>query len=765
MLMSVINSRSFTVSSLMSDSVIARLQREIEELKRGKEAAEAREEVERREKEQLIRENQRTTLDEYLRNCHKYLYQNFKLADKSFSSTGSTRVDGKFYPKWLRPWTEFADSLRQQQFDVIARACGDERLFNQESTTRDIGRSISYKLAGNENAVTYFEKVAVEDPSYAILQHVGSQEAIRAKYEFCDLRFCDNSREMARASGGTQLPNEEDMDNEGLERPLRTGPNKRAASEQRVKPRPTNPDGAGLRLRPSGEESVAFVYDYKAAHKVAVEHVKLALAKATLFMEVVAQINSNKSRMGAELEQVRAEAQIAMALTQVFDYMVNYGVAYGYVAAGGTLLLLHVDRADPQTLLCHPCVSSEDVGDTSAGGWAEKAIYTAVAQLISFCMLSLQSNALQGASLEAALESANAVLKKWAEPYEDAEHFFSAEDTESSVQASSSPQQGADPDFTSNEAPTGRVVPLRSGSCKTPALPRQHDESEEEDGPETGLPPPWARPVEKRKGGPSYSSSDEDETRHSAPTRQYCSQACLLSLKKGWDLYDGCPNAALHRVAAGGGVRHPITAEKFIRLVSERLREDPYRNCSALDALGKKGAIGVLFRLELLPYGYTFVGKGTYSNRLRRLQHEGTVYTRLKLLQGWTVPVYLGLVHLDKGYVLPGGRRVVHMMLMSWAGERAADANVEAEELETQQQRSLQAVWDQGIDQGDKRDDNLLWDSERHRVMVIDFDRAVIRPTPKHHQLSAVAGRKRKHVDEVKSYSLKRGLLRRLQVA
>ncbi|KAK8076802.1 hypothetical protein PG996_002972 [Apiospora saccharicola] len=125
----------------MSDPEIAQLRREIEELTRAREAAEAREkqerrereaaearekqerrekeqerrereaaearekqerrekEQERREKEQLRHENQPTTLDKYLRNCHTLLYKIFKLADKSIFSTGFIKVDGKFYPK------------------------------------------------------------------------------------------------------------------------------------------------------------------------------------------------------------------------------------------------------------------------------------------------------------------------------------------------------------------------------------------------------------------------------------------------------------------------------------------------------------------------------------------------------------------------------------------------------------------------------------------------------------------------------------------
>lgn len=59
------------------------------------------------------------------------------------------------------------------------------------------------------------------------------------------------------------------------------------ASEQRVKPPPTKPDGAGVRTRLGGDESLAFVYDYKAAHKIALEYLKSAVAKEKLFMEQV----------------------------------------------------------------------------------------------------------------------------------------------------------------------------------------------------------------------------------------------------------------------------------------------------------------------------------------------------------------------------------------------------------------------------------------------------------------------------------------------
>ncbi len=185
-------------------------------------------------------------------------------------------------------------------------------------------------------------------------------------------------------------------------------------------------------------------------------------------------------------------------------------------------------------------------------------------------------------------------------------------------------------------------------------------------------------------------------------------------------------HASSHRTDEGGD-RHAIKASEFTDLVGEQLRQNAYQHCVALDPngfKGKIGAMGVLFKLELAPCGYTFVGKGTYGAHLDR-QHEGRVYSRLERLQGQVVLVHLGLVDLakDKGYAIPGGTRIVHMMLMSWAGELAADAPLSERDLKAETKRSAMAVWDEGVNHGDMRDPNILWNEECRRVMIIDFDR------------------------------------------
>lgn len=67
------------------------------------------------------------------------------------------------------------------------------------------------------------------------------------------------------------------------------------------------------------------------------------------------------------------------------------------------------------------------------------------------------------------------------------------------------------------------------------------------------------------------------ESSASAPTKQYCTQACLLGLKMGRELDSRCPNVLYHGV--GGNTRHQIDAQELIKLMNEQLRQDPYGSC------------------------------------------------------------------------------------------------------------------------------------------------------------------------------------------
>lgn len=205
--------------------------------------------------------------------------------------------------------------------------------------------------------------------------------------------------------------------------------------------------------------------------------------------------------------------------------------------------------------------------------------------------------------------------------------------------------------------------------------------------------------------------------------------------------------AYIRATCSDGSSRHPIDTDQFTDLVNRQLLRNPYQKCRTVDVWGKRGAIGWLFKLELSPHGYTFVGKGTLEGRLDRLEHEGQVYARLDHLQGEVVPVHLGLVRLDPGYIIPGARFVVYMMLMSWAGETPG---VSVDGTETLKMESLTAIRRHGVDHGDDCSANYPWNAERRRIMVIDFDRARLLPLPEPQAVSTLKRKRRDRADAQK---------------
>ncbi|KGQ04675.1 hypothetical protein BBAD15_g10076 [Beauveria bassiana D1-5] len=716
---------------------IRELERQLQQAKAREEEAKAREENERREKEKEKLKNQKTTLAEYLHNCHFDIYQKLRLAGASESSTGlATSVDGKYYPKWLRPWTDFSANHRLEHFNDIIRVCGEGRVFHQKSTTVDIGMSFERKEAGYENAIDHFEKTAVEDPTWNILEPIWADEELCQRYQATGITFVNGIRAFNEVS--------EDIGADV----------KRERGKQR-------PDGACTRTGLDGTKSVAFVYDYKAAHKFSVEHVEAALSQETLFTDVHEWFQTNRYATDSAIRgEEREKARIAMALIQVFNYMRSYGVPYGLVTAGKSSVFLHYDRAEPLVLRQHLCVPAKEVTQETIEISTSRVSHTLVAELASFCLLSLSQQALTGRQLEAALNQTARHLKTWKKTdYKDPATSPESDDKDS---PSASPPQDADESFDCDESPAKSSYTLRPRACKDAAILPKRREDDEHGGDEGSRSRTTARDSNRSKASVGKGKNDGRKGSASAPTRQYCTQACLLGLKSGHELDKNCPNVRSHNVK--GGTKHLINVTSLVHLMAGQLRRDPYECCHALDGLGKRGSTGVLFRLEMAPLGYTFVGKGTVNEHLSILKHECKIYQRLSGLQGEVVPVHLGIVSFARGYILTGGDRVVHMMLMSWGGLLAKEAVPSYLNLKEEVRRSSQAVYRNGVDHGDERAPNLLWNAERRRVMVIDFDRAALLPEPQNKLLASLstAGRKRKgHEarDDSGKRSLSRGLI------
>jgi len=103
------------------------------------------------------------------------------------------------------------------------------------------------------------------------------------------------------------------------------------------------------------------------------------------------------------------------------------------------------------------------------------------------------------------------------------------------------------------------------------------------------------------------------------------------------------------------------------------------------------------------------------------------MYDVLANWQGSAIPVCLGNMDLDRTYYLDVGVRIVHMLHMAWGGESLyyETPSVAPAALEHEKQRSLGEVACSVLHK-DPRLDNMLWNVEKQRVMLIDFERSVV---------------------------------------
>ncbi|EJP60767.1 uncharacterized protein BBA_10287 [Beauveria bassiana ARSEF 2860] len=415
-----------------------RLERLIRESEsRCQESRPKTEEIESREEERRM--NQRATLGEYLYNCHFDIYQKFGLASPSHCFTGlAPSVDGKYYPKWLRPWRAFTDGQRQEHFNDVMRINGERRLLHQESTTRDVGERFTRSKADCKSEIRYFEFVAVECPVQNILDPLWADERMRRKYQVTDLSV---------SSGIRNFHDLDDDFNHTLDQ---------------------------------GVKCAAFVYDQQAPHKIAVDCLEAALAKETLFADVHKLAHAEQGIPDSKTQEVQ-EAHVATALIQVFNF-------------------LAVTRATSRVQVDHDQVS-----------------HTAVADLASFCLLSLSSPALTGRLFQEAVDQAAPVLKKWkTEEYVDPLTGPELEVTDSSLAPF---PRGTDGPCDDKD---GRVEDQQCRSAVSTSLNRRETDS-----------------ISKGSGdGPGGSAL--------ALTRLYCTQACLAGLKLARPLDSSCPNVLPH---------------------------------------------------------------------------------------------------------------------------------------------------------------------------------------------------------------------------
>lgn len=756
---------------------------------------------------------------DYLRHVDSKLSSTFSIcpAPSTLSTGTTTKVDGKFYPLYLRQWANFP-STHEAIFAEMAECFSDKPLFPSASDVKAMRILNPSRGLSDEHDMARFIETCVETPAGLIAtqylreashsERTGSTEEpgspgndpATAFIFSCNVNGASrDSSEQASASlseasdvsdtsqapshGASEAGERTDTDDEGS--PQGTA---RRNSKRRKMAKPDFaradigiPDRWGLldpgmshdaRPLDGGGRHVVpkLVGEYKAAHKLPssmvacildnnpdqnffvhaarVETANVARREAKLRRAATPLATAAAATTGSDTDSTRSDPglvsdgdsapsvsedaagtrqlgfmRVARLLCQAYHYMITSGLEYGYAASGQTIILLRIQRDDPATLYyflssMRPQVQSQSVDDDAH----RQARATAVAHMCTQVMLGIRSQV----RMAQWITSASKTLARWPKPY--AKNNDGGYSTLPSDREDEDEDDGGDDDDDDGrrrKQPRGRLRRtgpqlLPSTSSKRVPSPLRHVMTSE---------------LSSRPGRivPCVDGIMSEAARYLREQGlKFCTQACLLGLCRGTALDPACPNVALHRAPAGDAGkpgRHGITAQELCKLMDRQLSKDMDLGCQSLEQWGFYGAVGVLFRMTLAEYGYTFVAKGVQARHRCVLRREATVYKGLKSVQGTLIPVLLGRLNLQASpYPLSNCTAICHMMLMSYAGScRGMPKGID---WETEAFRTSRELYWAGLRNGDERRANMAWNAEAGRVMQFDFDHAsVVEPT------------------------------------
>ncbi|KAI1429956.1 hypothetical protein F5Y12DRAFT_213189 [Xylaria sp. FL1777] len=681
-----------------------------------------------------------TTLDEYIEACHNLIYANLKVKpgpEKTIGSIPPPRA--KIFPRRLRPWTDFHDKQCEILSHVYLDFPIEQRLFDNRGYLKTVGKKATYALLANEKMLEALLHNCVEDPVRRIIHELSRSSKFQKRLKIGHgIAFETHIKALS------------DLSYE-------------VASRQPQQPSPSPPQEPDqsyvYRYEEEGTEkrSAIAISEYKPPHELSLLQLRAGLGEIDM-MEVVANHKIPQDEGGKF--QYYATELAASAVTQVFHYMVKSGLAYGLLTTGEGIVFLKIDWDDPQTVYYHLAEPAEEVA-------AHNNNYrscSAVSQYLGFYLLALSDYSYRGQDVR---DRAIGGLHTWSTDFRKAASTIS--------EGQRIPPRTSPAFIPSVYLSVDRTVPRRS---------RDEDDSDEEGsrGPNRqNTPSPTERLPCRRSARLVGRHSDGTEGRGAGGggrTRgrggrgndrsefegkphedlAYCTQKCLLGLVRGDVLDPDCPNLTLHqhRNNYGSVINvencHSISHCEFLQLLSHQLQRTLDYGITSLDITGARGA---LFKVTLLAYGYTFIGKGTVQAFIPDLEHEAQVYERLKDVQGVYVPVFLGAINLrslNRTYYYDFRVDVVHLCFMSWGGlnlRDGQDLDRDKSALQHMALETMKAIHQRRVVHEDARYENMLFNPQAGGVMLIDFERSQLLDMPQPTQ-AVLEPNKRRQVQDSK---------------
>lgn len=659
--------------------------------------------------------NQPTTFREFIRACHSLLSRPLKVETPSRSTQGTIPPPtGKYCPTRLRLW-EDCPARQQAIYDAVCgylQPAGEDapRLFSSLVELEGLSRRFSRRPLSSEQDLESYERFAVEDHVHDVIA------------ELCKI---PEARDWFQLGNGVRFDNHANaLDEVGVDPP----------DDQLSNTRRSRPDQFCIHRIDDNTTSLLTTVEYKPPHKLSVENLRVGLRPMKFWETVVKRDTIPVDE--AERLRHNAEQLVGSALTQEYHVMIQEGLGISYLTNGLAQVLLHVPYDDPSTLCYYLCEPNMDVNAEDDQSFQQPN--TAITRVLCLCLMSSRLPVRD----QRWRNSARAGLHIWKTTFDHTRAQIPEEELQRAPPNSGyTGSQATSSEYASSEylpsspldSPTGkgRRIPTRSRPGCSPS--DTANRAQRRDSPDSDHQGATARKrgISQVTSSPPMQRSTRQTSRdaysgqHQQHVVPFCTQRCLLGLQQNGTFDANCPNAALHRRGQNGN-RHPINAERLVQLLKKQLDEDLDHNCTPF---GDCGAYGAPFKITCAIYGYTVVGKGTTSRLWKEVSHEADIYQILRKAQGSAVPVFLGAIDLAKIYFLHGAGEIRHMLLMAWGGESITKLK-QWPVLRREISRSKNEIRALGVRHGDFRSDNILYNPELERVLIIDFHRSTLDRRP-----------------------------------
>lgn len=697
----------------MSDSVDWKALYFQKEEERKQEEERRKQEEERRKQAEEI--NRKTTFQEFIRYCHEIFSQPLRAGDPPISTQGTIPTpSGKHCPLRLRPWTDCA-TIQQNIYNSVChylQPVGQNapQLFTSLMGLEATGDHFAHRLISSEKDLEIYERIAVEDHVQYIISELCKIPAARDEFLLGDGLWFDNHANTLNAEDNPP-------------------PDDASASA------PSVPDQFCIHRIEGGAPSLLITVEYKPPHKLSVENLRAGLRPMEFYHDIV-ESNEIPTDQPEKL-RYNAARLAGSAVAQEYHVMIQEGLEYSYLNTGFAHVQLWIPSDDPATLyydLCEPNMDFDACGGEVTGP------VTMVWRVLCLCLMSFRTRPRD----QAWRNAAQAQLPIWETnfyhvrskiPQEELRQNPPGSDYESSERNSSqatSSDASYEPPKPSAKSATGksRRMPTRSRpGCASPEMVHRENSSDSDMDPAVSS--SNKRSHSQIVSSPSSQSSSTSQRAQKSRERQthdneFCTQKCLLGILHGGELDASCPNVNLHRCRKDG--LHPVSANGLVHLIKQQLDKDLDHNCTPF---GDCGSFGAPFKITCSAYGYTIVGKGTSAQLWKQVSQEAEIYRILHKVQGSAVPVFLGAIDLAYIYFLHGAGQIRHMLLMGWGGEKVPNMKLD-KALRHAISRSVKKIRHYGVIHGDLRPENILWNKELNRALIIDFHRCTLDHRPAH---------------------------------